>query len=114
MTNDQLNQFYLSFNSIDTLIEGFKLSIPAPAAGHLPQDAMREMLVVHALVHVATIQLHNPFVVDIDASSRLRVLASARAIVAHLAQVPVGEFGFVDPIMGVRLLGLLLCSCPTY
>ncbi|KAJ7908998.1 Zn(2)-Cys(6) binuclear cluster domain-containing protein [Mycena leptocephala] len=110
MTNDQLNQFYLSFNAIDTLIEGFKLSLPAPAASHLPQDATRELLVVHALVHVAMIQLHNPFVVDIDASSRLRVLASARAIVAHLAQVPVGEFGFVDPIMGT----LWMATCQVF
>jgi hypothetical protein len=99
MTNEQLTQFYLSFNTIDALIERFKISLPAV---HL--HPTRSMLVIHTLVHVATIQLHNPFISNIDAS-HLRVLDAARAVVATLAQVPVHEFVFIDPIMGVR--------CPT-
>jgi hypothetical protein len=96
MNTEVLNQFYHSFNSIDTLIEGFKLCIPM-----VQPHSTREMLVVHSLVHVATIQLHNPFVVEID-TSRLRVLGSARAIVANLVQAAVNEFVYIDPIMGVR------------
>lgn len=93
VNKEQLNQFYLSFNSIDDLIEGFKLRIPTVQS--------RKMLVIHSLVHVATIQLHNPFIAENDAS-RFRVLGSARAIVTDLVQAPVNEFVYIDPIMGVR------------
>ncbi|KAJ6578179.1 hypothetical protein B0H19DRAFT_576655 [Mycena capillaripes] len=104
MTNEQLNQLSLSFNSIDTLIEGFKISLP-PVHVH----STREMLVLHSLVHVATIQLHNPFVVEIEAS-RLRVLDAARAVLADFAQMDVNEFGFIDPIMGT----LLMATCQVF
>jgi hypothetical protein len=89
------HQFYVSFNSIDLVIERFKLSLPT-----VQLNATREMVVIHCLVHVATIQLHNPFVADTHAS-RLRMLDAARAIVAYLAQVPLSEFVYIDPIMGV-------------
>ncbi|KAJ6585298.1 hypothetical protein B0H19DRAFT_925329, partial [Mycena capillaripes] len=92
------HQFYVSFNSIDSLIERLKLSLPT-----VQLHSTREMLAIHSLVHVATIQLHNPFVVD-NHSSRLRVLVSARAINACISQVPVNEFVYIDPIMGVSRL----------
>ncbi|KAJ7486163.1 Zn(2)-Cys(6) binuclear cluster domain-containing protein [Mycena galericulata] len=104
MSNEQLNQFYVSFNSIDTLIEGFKRLLPTV---HL--ESTREMFVVHSLVHVATIQLHNPFGVDIEAS-RLRELAAARAVVADIAQVPVNDFVYIDPIMGT----LFMATCQVF
>jgi hypothetical protein len=69
---------------------------------------MRDLLVIHSLAHVATIQLHNPFVGDVDAS-RVRALDAARAVVARLAQMPVREFGYINPIMGVRPA---FFSCP--
>jgi hypothetical protein len=98
MSNKQ--QFYVSFNSIDSLNERFKLSLPT-----VQMYSTKEMLVIHCLVHVATIQLHNLFVADTHAS-RMRVLDSARAIVAYLAQVPLNEFVYINPIMGVsRLFG---------
>ncbi|KAJ6585286.1 hypothetical protein B0H19DRAFT_417850 [Mycena capillaripes] len=97
-------QFYVSFNSLDTLIERFKLSLPTV---QLPTS--REMLVIHSLVHVSTIQLHNPFVVDNNAS-RQRVLDSARAIIAYLGQVPVNEFGYIDPVMGT----LWMATCQVF
>ncbi|KAJ6542935.1 hypothetical protein B0H19DRAFT_905017, partial [Mycena capillaripes] len=75
MSNVDLSRFYLSVNSIDTLIEGFKTTL---LTVHL--DSTREMVVIRSLVHVATIQLHNRFVAEIDAS-RARVLEAARAIV---------------------------------
>ncbi|KAJ7078645.1 hypothetical protein C8R44DRAFT_895870 [Mycena epipterygia] len=104
MTNQQLNQFYVSFNSIDTLIEQFKVVIPT-----VHSHPTREMLVIRSLVHVATIQLHNPFVVDIE-SSRLRELAAAHAVVADLGQVPVNDFVYIDPIMGT----LLMATCQVF
>ncbi|KAJ7019721.1 Zn(2)-Cys(6) binuclear cluster domain-containing protein [Mycena alexandri] len=100
-----LNQFYVSFNAMDNLIEAFKGSIPSV---HL--HSPREMLVIHSLAHVATIQLHNPFVVDVVGTSRLRVLDAARAVVATLTQVPVNEFGYIDPIMGT----LLMATCQVF
>ncbi|KAJ7867955.1 hypothetical protein B0H13DRAFT_1635938, partial [Mycena leptocephala] len=102
MSNRQ--QFYVSFNSIDSLNERFKLSLPT-----VQMYSTKEMLVIHCLVHVATIQLHNPFVADTHAS-RMRVLDSARAIVAYLAQVPLNEFAYIDPIMGT----LLMATCQAF
>ncbi|KAJ6530387.1 Zn(2)-Cys(6) binuclear cluster domain-containing protein [Mycena vulgaris] len=104
MSSEQLNQFYVSFRSIDTLIEGFKLLLPTV---HL--HSAREMLVVHSLVNVAIIQLHNPFAVDIEAS-RLRELAAAQAVVTDLGQVLVNDFVYIDPIMGT----LLMATCQVF
>lgn len=102
MTNDQLNQFFASFNAMDVLIEGFRNTLPAMRiSGHWHGHGAREMLLVHALACVAAIQLHNPFIVD-TASSRERALDAARAVVADLTRAPVNDFGFLDPIMGVR------------
>ncbi|KAJ6517285.1 Zn(2)-Cys(6) binuclear cluster domain-containing protein [Mycena vitilis] len=104
MHGEELNQFYHLFNSTDTLIEGFKMRLPSV---HL--HSTREMLVSHSLIHVATIQLHNPFVADNDASRR-RVLDAARGVTANFAQVPVNEFEFFDPIMGT----LLMATCQVF
>ncbi|KAJ6566550.1 hypothetical protein B0H19DRAFT_1066840 [Mycena capillaripes] len=104
MNNEELNQFYRSFNSIDTLIEGFKTALPAV---HL--HPTRQMLRIYSLVHVATIQLHNPFVVDVE-PSRVRVLDSARAVVTALTQMPVNEFLLIDPIMGT----LFMATCQAF
>ncbi|KAF7326668.1 Fungal-trans domain-containing protein [Mycena venus] len=97
-------QFYVSFKSADTLIERFKLSLPT-----VHSHSSREMIVTHGLAHVATIQLHNPFVMDTDAS-RSRVITSARTIVANIAQVPLNKFGYIDPIMGT----LLMAACQVF
>ncbi|KAF7326669.1 Fungal-trans domain-containing protein [Mycena venus] len=97
-------QFYASFTSADTLIERFKLSLPT-----VHSHSSREMIVTHSLAHVATIQLHNPFVMDTDAS-RSRVITSARTIVANIAQVPLNKFGYIDPIMGT----LFMAACQVF
>ncbi|KAF7340777.1 Fungal-trans domain-containing protein [Mycena sanguinolenta] len=104
MNNEQLSQFYLSFNSIDTLIGGFKANIPA-----IQLHSTREMLVARSLTHVATIQLHNPFVVENEAS-RSHALEAARAVVADLVQAPVNDYLYVDPIMGT----LLMATCQVF
>ncbi|KAJ6476778.1 hypothetical protein C8R47DRAFT_1220258 [Mycena vitilis] len=104
MTNEERTQFYACFTAMDTLIEAFKITHPA-----VHPESSREMLVAHSLAHVATIQLHNPFVVDVEAS-RARALTAAHAVVADFAQLPVGEFGFIDPIMGT----LLMATCQVF
>ncbi|KAJ6504598.1 hypothetical protein C8R47DRAFT_1066807 [Mycena vitilis] len=102
-------EFYASFNSIDTVIERFKLNLPT-----VQMHSSREMVVIHGLAHVATIQLHNPFVFD-DQASRLRVLDSARAVVAYLAQVPLNEYVYIDPIMGPHTLQTLwMATCQAF
>ncbi|KAJ6525004.1 hypothetical protein B0H19DRAFT_1085120 [Mycena capillaripes] len=98
VNTEQLNQFFHSFNSIDTLIERFKTTLPAV---HL--HPTRQMLLIYTLVHVATIQLHNPFIVNIE-PSLVRVLDSARVVVTALAQLPVNEFMFINPIRGTLLM----------
>ncbi|KAJ7264444.1 hypothetical protein B0H12DRAFT_1101779 [Mycena haematopus] len=98
------HQFFASFKSTDSLIETFKLNLPT-----VHSRSTREMIVIHSLAHVATIQLHNPFIVDTDAS-RSRVVSSARTIVANLAQVPLDKFVHIDPIMGT----LLMAACQVF
>ncbi|KAF7368308.1 Fungal-trans domain-containing protein [Mycena venus] len=93
-------QFYASFKSVDALIERFKLSLPTVHA-----TSSREIIVIHSLAHVATIQLHNPFVVNTDAS-RSRAVTSARTMIANLGQVPLNQFGYIDPIMGTLLMAV--------
>ncbi|KAJ7726150.1 Zn(2)-Cys(6) binuclear cluster domain-containing protein [Mycena maculata] len=104
MTHEHLNQFYTSFNSIDALIGGFKLLLPT-----VHSHPTREMLVIHSLANVATIQLHNPFVVDIEAS-RLHELAAARAVVSDLGQLPMNDLVYIDPIMGT----LFMATCQVF
>ncbi|KAF7368350.1 Fungal-trans domain-containing protein [Mycena venus] len=104
LNNYALNQFYISFNTVDTLIEAFKLNIP-PTRLH----PTREILVIQSLAQAATIQLHNPFVGEGDAS-RLRVLDAAHAIVGCLELMPVNEFVFMNPIMGT----LLMATCQVF
>ncbi|KAJ6549495.1 hypothetical protein B0H10DRAFT_1288223 [Mycena sp. CBHHK59/15] len=95
MGTEHAHQFFAFFNSMDNLIEKFKVTLPA-----MQSHPTREMLVVHSLVHVATVQLHNRFVVDIP-SSRVLELSAAHSIVADLSIVDVNEFGYIDPIMGI-------------
>ncbi|KAJ6488868.1 Zn(2)-Cys(6) binuclear cluster domain-containing protein [Mycena sanguinolenta] len=100
MTTEQSNKFHASFNSLDVLIENFKSGLPAISPG-----SARELFTIHSLVHVASIQLHNPFVAELDAS-RLRVLDSARGIIVKLGKVPITEFVVVNPIMGTLFMAL--------
>ncbi|KAJ7288124.1 Zn(2)-Cys(6) binuclear cluster domain-containing protein [Mycena rebaudengoi] len=101
MTPEQINEFNILFNSMESLIEGFKLG--------LPEVQNREMLLVHALAHVATIQLHNPFAVE-NPVSRIRELTAADAVVADLGKVDVNSFVFIDPIMGT----LWMATCQVF
>ncbi|KAF7345568.1 Fungal-trans domain-containing protein [Mycena venus] len=105
LPTEQSNGFFVSFNAIDSLIERFKIFLSTVHS----QEREQEMFVIHSLVHVATIQLHNPFVVDNEAS-RLRVLDAARAIVDNITQMPLNEFVFIDPIMGT----LLMATCQVF
>ncbi|KAK7048805.1 fungal-trans domain-containing protein [Favolaschia claudopus] len=87
-----------SFNSIDALIEKFKINLPAVQLRY-----GREILLIHTLAHNATIKLHKP-VVSGDSPSRFRVLNAARSVVVLLSQVPVDKLGHIDAIMGSLLL----------
>ncbi|KAF8171057.1 hypothetical protein K438DRAFT_1773461 [Mycena galopus ATCC 62051] len=89
-------EFSVTFQSLDALIDTFKFDLP-PVHVH---PAAREILTIHALAHVATIQLHKPFVME-RFESRVKALDSARAIVAHFAQMPLEKFEHLDPIIGV-------------
>ncbi|KAF8139192.1 hypothetical protein K438DRAFT_1996250 [Mycena galopus ATCC 62051] len=102
MNND--SRFRAWFKSTDALIEKFKLSLPT-----VHSHSSREMIMIHCLAHVATIQSHNPFVLDNDAS-RSHVVTSARTIVTNLAQVPLDKFVHIDPVMGT----LLMAACQVF
>ncbi|KAK7024742.1 fungal-trans domain-containing protein [Favolaschia claudopus] len=91
----------------DSLLEKFKsTSLHAILTNNSVEGPRaREILVIHTLTHVATMQLHNPFIMEYH-RSRLRVLDSARAVVGFLERLNLDrdEFSVVDPIMGTLLM----------
>ncbi|KAJ7106856.1 hypothetical protein C8R43DRAFT_206914 [Mycena crocata] len=72
------------------------------AAG-LPAIQSKAMLVIHTLVHVAAIQLHNPLVKD-HPFARTKALSAARSVVNSLAKMDVPNVGLIDPILAVRFI----------
>ncbi|KAK7058174.1 fungal-trans domain-containing protein [Favolaschia claudopus] len=117
MLAEQSHQFYNSFNALDALIEQFKITMTislssSSSSAHSTHDSRRSrnLFVIHCLVNVATIQLHNPLVFssrNMGESSRVRVLGAARSIADNIAarapDIAIGEFGFIDPIVGTLL-----------
>ncbi|KAJ7288140.1 Zn(2)-Cys(6) binuclear cluster domain-containing protein [Mycena rebaudengoi] len=101
---EQLERFRVSFSSLATLIDRVKRSLP-PVESH----TNRRMLVIHSLVHVATIQLHNRFVGQ-NPQSRIKELSAARCFVEDLSKVDVKAFVYVDPIMGT----LWMAACQVF
>ncbi|KAF7302087.1 Zn(2)-C6 fungal-type domain-containing protein [Mycena indigotica] len=98
MPPEELNNFFLAFTNIDTVIQQFRQTFFSQS----PQD--HPHLVAHILTHVATIQLHNLFVGDREAeSSRRRVLDAATGVVQALATIQQLRLDDVDPIMGTLL-----------
>ncbi|KAJ7735723.1 Zn(2)-Cys(6) binuclear cluster domain-containing protein [Mycena metata] len=84
------------FSRLDGIIEAFKTTL-TPLNSDGSQFPSR--LLIHTLAHVATIQLHNPFIFTSDVS-RTRSRAAALTVVALVRQTNLHELGYVDAIMG--------------
>lgn len=109
MDAQDLSRFSAAFSSLDELIETVQQALPTVDVQEVPT---RRLKLVHTLVQVASMQLHNPFVGENDVS-RAKCLAAARSVVRLLDSGRFQQYTFVDPILGVRrLLHLLLFSSP--
>ncbi|EEB92755.1 hypothetical protein MPER_08692, partial [Moniliophthora perniciosa FA553] len=66
-----------------------------------PTVLYRKQLVIHTLGRISAIQLHYIFAAQ-DATSHSLIVSNAEQIIASLRGGPnLGEFPFIDPIMGV-------------
>ncbi|KAJ7735726.1 Zn(2)-Cys(6) binuclear cluster domain-containing protein [Mycena metata] len=84
------------FSRLDGVIEAFKTTLtPLDSSGSQSQSS----LLIRTLAHVATIQLHNPFIFTSEVSCT-RSRAAAMAVVALVRQTNLHELGYLDAIMG--------------
>ncbi|KAJ7022556.1 hypothetical protein C8F04DRAFT_1137677 [Mycena alexandri] len=82
------------FSMLDGVIEAFKTTLTP-----FEFDGPQSRLLIHTLVHVATIQLHNPFFFTSDISCT-RSRAAAMAVVTLVRQTNLRDLGYVNAIMG--------------
>lgn len=69
-------------------------------AAALPAVQSKALLVIHTLVHGATIRLNEPLAND-HAFARTKALSGARAIVDILVKTDVPKVGVIDPVLAV-------------
>ncbi|KAJ6487611.1 hypothetical protein C8R45DRAFT_993761 [Mycena sanguinolenta] len=67
------------------------------------------LLIVHSLVQVAIIQVHNPFVFKHEVS-RSRALSAGMAVVEFVRQTNLGDFEYIDAIVGT----LWMAACQVF
>lgn len=93
--------FQGNFNHLDSRLERFKQSLPSisridPAR----MDIIRDLFVIHTLVHTATITLHKPTEPQAVASNG-RTWIAATAAVGVLQRVDLNSIQYITPIMSV-------------
>ncbi|THH33365.1 hypothetical protein EUX98_g839 [Antrodiella citrinella] len=89
------------FVQLDSCIERFKQTLPAPERLQSPSiEMLHSLLVVHTLSQCATIQLHVRFVMQ-SSASRGRCLSAANAVVRIAQVLPIQQMRNVSPIMAV-------------
>lgn len=69
-------------------------------AAALPAVQSKALLVIHTLVHGATIRLNEPLAND-HAFARTKALSGARAIVDILVKTDIPKVGVIDPVLAV-------------
>lgn len=97
-------RFSAAFTSLDSLILRFIQEIPSIQS--MGEHGARPMLVVHTLVHIATIQLHSPFIVQ-NSISHARFISSAQSVVQIINAFDLEHATFLDPIISVSPEDLL-------
>ncbi|KAJ6541657.1 hypothetical protein B0H19DRAFT_958613 [Mycena capillaripes] len=97
----QSNEFWSSFNSLDTRISDFQDQ--AGSAESAPHDpSTRRLLIVgRGIAHAATIQLHGTFA-QTSRESKDKCLAAAKAILELTADADLLGSAFIHPIFSVR------------
>jgi len=99
MSPQENGQFYAAFTSLDNLLIKFTDELPSIQSLGAQGGLTRTLMIIHTLVHVAAIQLHNPFIVEYPAS-QARFVASASSIVQLINDSDIGQFPSINPIIG--------------
>lgn len=100
MNAQDASHFSTAFSSLDSLIETVQQAVPPLDVDYLPTG---RLLLIHTLIHGASIQLHNRFFLK-DDISRAKCLAAARSVVQVLDVGNIQKYHSIDPVIGVSRL----------
>ena len=81
--------------------------IPLDQLDALLPDDKQTLLAIHTLAHTASIHIYRPLASD-DPAFFEKCLRSARACVAVIKHIGEQDYGFLDPIIGVRVSNSIL------
>jgi hypothetical protein len=88
--------------TLDDAITRFSSSLIPPHQFDVTLSSdTQTLIVVHTLLHTATIHLYSRFARD-DPISYDKCLRAARSCVAIIKHIPDTDYNFLDPIIGVR------------
>ncbi|KAF9006114.1 hypothetical protein BDQ17DRAFT_1540719 [Cyathus striatus] len=98
MQQREFQAFAAAFQSVNRLIDAFRLQLPSLPQFEASDPSIRKVLMMHALADVATIKLHSLFAYA-DSSSKQRCLSAAKNMISF-GGLNLQEVGYVNPIMG--------------
>jgi hypothetical protein len=108
----EFQAFAAAFQSINRLIDAFRLHLPSLNDLNPKDPATRTILLTHALTDAATIKLHSIFSYA-DSASKQHCLTAARNMVAF-GGLNLHEVGYMNPIMGVSTVDHKFRSSQTH
>ncbi|KAJ7148546.1 Zn(2)-Cys(6) binuclear cluster domain-containing protein [Mycena crocata] len=110
MPYEQLASAKAIIYNLDRQIDGLRAAILAvqQRTANPSGTMIRTFVVVHSVLHVATVQLHNIPVVHGDVESHHKRVASARAVLEIIETAPQQHFAYINPIMGT--VWMLACQ----
>ncbi|KAJ7186479.1 hypothetical protein C8R46DRAFT_880094 [Mycena filopes] len=107
MTQNQWADFHRSLAALDSRIDAFRAALIPPNRIAHPTPAMtRALVVAHSIAHTATIQLYNGMPLRESPNATRKRLTAATVVLNILVAIPLQNFGFINPIMGVRSCAL--------
>ncbi|TFK39826.1 hypothetical protein BDQ12DRAFT_603499 [Crucibulum laeve] len=98
MPQREFQAFAAAFQSINRLIDGFRIHLPPISQFESSDPVIRTVVLTHALVDAATIKLHSIFAYA-DSASKQNCLAAARNMLNFEGR-NLQELGYMNPIMG--------------
>ncbi|KAI0343315.1 hypothetical protein BDW22DRAFT_1267164 [Trametopsis cervina] len=93
--------FQATISALDTSIEAFKHTLPPlQRPSQSSGDTAHMLLLIHAICHCASIQLHRPFL-NRSSTSLTRCLTAANTTIRVMHSLEVHNLGIVNPVIGV-------------
>lgn len=96
-----MSKFYSDFLALDQGLDAFHVKIPKVLAlGDVDLQHMRSLVLVHTILHVASIHLNVIFAHQ-EANANRKCIDAATAAIRLFDEVDLTRLGFVPLIMGV-------------